>query len=109
MTRFWTTYRSQCGEMTPFPTVWSQLATCATTGRRRRRAAARNGTALAGWTFESYDYNGWSATGGACAEGTQAVRRVYNGRWQENDSNHRYLTSPSLYAEMLRYNGLPVP
>ena len=39
--------------MTPFPTVWSQLATCATTGNRRRRAAARNGTALAGCTFES--------------------------------------------------------
>ena len=39
--------------MTPFPTVWSQLATCATTGNPRRRAAARNGTALAGWTFES--------------------------------------------------------
>ena len=39
--------------MTPLPTVWSQLATCATTGNPRRRAAARNGTELAGWTFES--------------------------------------------------------
>ena len=39
--------------MTPLPTVWSQLATCATTGSRSRRAAARNGTALAGCTFES--------------------------------------------------------
>ncbi len=37
--------------MMPFPTVWSQLATCATTGRPRRRAATRNGTAECGCTL----------------------------------------------------------
>jgi len=28
-----------------------------------------------------------------CPPGTQAVMRLYNNRWQQNDSNHRYTTS----------------
>ena len=54
----------------------------------------------AGWKFESYDYNGWPGAGGACPDGTLAVKRVYNGRWQQNDSNHRYVTTEELYAQM---------
>ena len=55
----------------------------------------------AGWKFESYDFNGWPAlAGGACPQGTEPVKRVYNGRWQQNDSNHRYVTTDALYAQM---------
>jgi len=54
-----------------------------------------------GWRFESYDFNGWPAGVAGCAAGTAPVKRVYNGRFAQNDSNHRYMTSDALYAQML--------
>jgi len=51
-----------------------------------------------GWHFESYDF---SATppgpGNSCAAGTTKVYRAYNGRFAQNDSNHRYTTSLTAY------------
>jgi len=56
----------------------------------------------AGWKFESYDFSGWkSQAGGQCAAGTIAVKRVYNNRFADNDSNHRYTTSDAIYSQML--------
>ena len=54
-----------------------------------------------GWRFESYDFNGWPATAGACPAGTVAVKRAYNNRFAQNDSNHRYATDPAVYDAML--------
>jgi uncharacterized delta-60 repeat protein len=54
-----------------------------------------------GWRFESYDFNGWPKTGiTSCPAGTIAVMRAYNGRFQLNDSNHRYTTSMPIYNLM---------
>jgi photosystem II stability/assembly factor-like uncharacterized protein len=36
-----------------------------------------------------------------CAEGTKAVLRLYNNRASAGDSNHRYTTSPAIYAQMI--------
>jgi len=55
----------------------------------------------AGWKFESYDFNGWPLATGGCPQGTQAIRRVYNKRFAQNDSNHRYVTTDELYATMI--------
>jgi uncharacterized delta-60 repeat protein len=56
----------------------------------------------AGWKFEGYDF---AATpkyaDGSCAAGSIAVKRLYNNRFQMNDSNHRYTTSDALYAVMV--------
>ena len=38
----------------------------------------------------------------SCPSGTHAVTRLYNNRWRENDSNHRYVTSRSLTASLVR-------
>lgn len=54
-----------------------------------------------GWRFESYDFNGWPTAGGACPDGTRAVKRAYNNRFAQNDSNHRYTTSDAIYNQML--------
>ena len=54
-----------------------------------------------GWRFESYDFNGWPTAGGACPDGTQAVKRVYNNGFAQNNSNHRYTTSDAIYNQML--------
>ena len=54
----------------------------------------------AGWHFESYDFNGWPLANGVCPAGTQPVRRLYNGRYAQNDSNHRYVTTDALYTQM---------
>lgn len=56
----------------------------------------------AGWRFESYDFNGWNVpAGGICPAGTIAVKRAYNRRFAENDSNHRYTTSNAIYDQMV--------
>jgi uncharacterized delta-60 repeat protein len=55
----------------------------------------------AGWKFESYDFNGWPIAQGACPQGTQAIKRVYNKRFAQNDSNHRYVTTDALYQQMV--------
>lgn len=54
-----------------------------------------------GWQFESYDFSAWPATNGSCREGTIPVLRVYNGRFAENDSNHRYTTEQATYNAMV--------
>lgn len=54
-----------------------------------------------GWRFESYDFNAWPMPGGGCPTGTVAVKRVYNNRFAQNDSNHRYMTDETIYQEML--------
>lgn len=55
-----------------------------------------------GWHFESYDFSGWPRGGdGACPAGTIPVKRVYNGRFAQNDSNHRYTTSNATYDQMV--------
>ena len=38
-----------------------------------------------------------------CPALTLPVRRVYNNGFVRNDSNHRYTTSRSTYADMLRF------
>ena len=55
----------------------------------------------AGWRFESYDFNGWPLANGACPAGTVAIKRAYNGRFAQNDSNHRYTTSDTVYQQMV--------
>jgi hypothetical protein len=55
----------------------------------------------AGWKFESHDFNGWPMMQSACPQGTQAIKRVYNKRFAQNDSNHRYVSTEALYQLML--------
>ncbi len=42
------------------------------------------------------------ARGAACPSGTLALTRLYNNRWRENDSNHRYTTSRSLVGALVK-------
>lgn len=54
---------------------------------------------LAGTIDEGIDF--WTTRArdvASCPTGTYAVTRLYNNRWRENDSNHRYTTSRSLAA-----------
>ena len=55
-----------------------------------------------GWVFETGAAFGLTplAAPEQCPEGSTPVYRVYNMRFAENDSNHRYLTDPVLYQGM---------
>ncbi|MBK7473332.1 MAG: hypothetical protein IPI73_24565 [Betaproteobacteria bacterium] len=58
-----------------------------------------------GWTFE-FAGKFWmirptASNAAGCPAWTQAVWRVYNGRFAFNDSNHRYMTNVALYNQML--------
>jgi len=55
-----------------------------------------------GWTYE-FAGKFWlmKPEGAACPDWTQPVYRVYNNRFAENDSNHRYMTSVALYNQMV--------
>jgi uncharacterized delta-60 repeat protein len=55
-----------------------------------------------GWHFESYDFAGWPVSSpGVCRAGTIPVKRAYNGRFAQHDSNHRYATSDAIYNQMV--------
>ncbi|MBK9609735.1 MAG: hypothetical protein IPO58_26415 [Betaproteobacteria bacterium] len=57
-----------------------------------------------GWTFENYAFYAYpplaTPTGNACPGGLAPVYRVYNNRYAQNDSNHRYTTSAATYQQM---------
>jgi serine protease len=53
-----------------------------------------------GWTLEGTAFYLSAPVNGQCEAGEQAVYRVYNNRFAQNDSNHRYTTDPNLYAQM---------
>ncbi|MBI3147431.1 MAG: hypothetical protein HYZ17_02825 [Betaproteobacteria bacterium] len=52
-----------------------------------------------GWTYEGIAFaTGLPASGGHCNADQVPIYRAYNGRWQQNDSNHRYSADPGIYA-----------
>ena len=53
-----------------------------------------------GWALEGTAFYLFAPVNGQCEAGEQAVYRVYNNRFAQNDSNHRYTTDPNLYAQM---------
>ena len=53
-----------------------------------------------GWYPEGTAFWITRAQDPVCPAGTQAVMRLYNGRFRENDSNHRFTTSVSVLNDM---------
>ena len=53
-----------------------------------------------GWVFEGIVFHVVAANAGACAAPLMPVHRFYNGRFAENDSNHRYVADPAIVAQM---------
>ena len=60
-----------------------------------------------GWTYEGIAFYLFAPVNGQCATGQQAVYRVYNNRYAQNDSNHRYMSDLNLYAQMQAQGWLP--
>ncbi len=54
---------------------------------------------------EGIDFWITHARDAACPAGSLALTRLYNNRWRENESNHRYTTSRSLATALVRDNG----
>lgn len=58
-----------------------------------------------GWTYEALGrfwlVRAAGITPAGCPVGTQAIYRVYNNRFAQNDSNHRYATESEVYNQML--------
>jgi len=59
---------------------------------------------LAGWSYEGIAFSIPAAAGGSCGSDQVPVYRSYNGRWQQNDSNHRYTADAGIYAQMSAEN-----
>ena len=53
-----------------------------------------------GWIFEGIVFQVVPPTGGACPHPLLPLFRSYNGRFSQNDSNHRYTTNPAIVAQM---------
>ena len=53
-----------------------------------------------GWTFERNEFFVTVPFEGACPGDDVPVFRNYNGRFAQHDSNHRYSTDPTVYAQM---------
>jgi predicted dienelactone hydrolase len=55
-----------------------------------------------GWTFEALAFRATLPVGGICPDQSIPVWRAYNNGFPRNDSNHRYTTSRSTYADMVQ-------
>lgn len=57
-----------------------------------------------GWTFENYAFYAYAPlttpVGNACPGGLLPVYRVYNNRFAQNDSSHRYMINAATYQQM---------
>lgn len=53
-----------------------------------------------GWLYESDAFAIQPVAAGACPTGTTPIKRVYNGRAQQNDSNHRFVVGDAAYQAM---------
>ena len=53
-----------------------------------------------GWLFEGVVFQAVAPTLGSCPQPLVPVYRSYNGRFLENDSNHRYATDPAIVQAM---------
>jgi serine protease len=53
------------------------------------------------WTYEGIAFYAKIPTNGVCPRDSAPIYRVYNNRWRENDSNHRFVSSLREYAAMI--------
>ncbi|MBK7469460.1 MAG: hypothetical protein IPI73_01360 [Betaproteobacteria bacterium] len=53
-----------------------------------------------GWRYEGIAFYSIAPAGGGCPVGMQRVNRLYNNRFAQNDSNHRYVVDPATYNAM---------
>ena len=53
-----------------------------------------------GWIYEGIVFYVVPTSLGSCPAPLVAVHRLYNGRFAENDSNHRYTIDPAIVAQM---------
>jgi hypothetical protein len=60
-----------------------------------------------GWTYEGIVFHVRASGFGLCAAPFVAVRRLYNGRFAQNDSNHRYTIDPAIVAQMTNAGWAP--
>ena len=54
-----------------------------------------------GWTYEGIAFRALVPTKGSCYPGTTPVWRLYNDRFAQADSNHRFVTSADTYRHMI--------
>ena len=54
-----------------------------------------------GWTYEGIAFRALVPTKGVCYPGTKPVWRLYNGRFAQHDTNHRFVTSTDVYWHMM--------
>ena len=54
-----------------------------------------------GWTYEGIAFRALVPTKGSCYPGTHPVWRLYNDRFAQSDSNHRFVASEDTYRHMI--------
>jgi serine protease len=55
-----------------------------------------------GWLVEGVAFAAEMPVNATCpSDAPVPVYRLYNNRWMFNDSNHRYVTRPDLYQQMI--------
>ncbi|HEX4881686.1 MAG TPA: hypothetical protein VFV18_05025 [Porticoccaceae bacterium] len=54
-----------------------------------------------GWIYEGIAFRALVPTKGSCYPGTTPVWRLYNDRFAQSDSNHRFVTSVDTYRHMI--------
>ncbi|MEO5691669.1 MAG: hypothetical protein ABIQ72_00970 [Usitatibacter sp.] len=66
----------------------------------QRAKAAQAGTSFQGWSYEGIAFYAMIPSNGQCPSYTAPVKRFYNNRAAQNDSNHRFTSDPAQMAAM---------
>lgn len=64
------------------------------------KAARPKDLSYPGWQFQGTAFYALAPENGKCSPGSTPVYRFYNGRWAENDSNHRFTAAGSMQLAM---------
>jgi hypothetical protein len=70
--------------------------------QKQKAESLAKGQSFGGWQFEAIAFYALAPQGGACAAGSTPVYRAYNGRGNENDSNHRFTVTAGMRFAMSR-------
>ena len=54
-----------------------------------------------GWIYEGIAFQALIPKAGICPNRTRPIYRLYNGRAEEMDSNHRFITNPDMYLALV--------
>ncbi len=92
---------SRSTRVLPIAAALAALAACSALGAVDAGECGSVHNSDPGWQFEGIAFGAFMPVNGACTASQLPVYRLYNNRFAENDSNHRFVVRIHLYNAMI--------